>query len=246
MSRVWQPLHAELAGWAEAGRTADFWLRDDDAVEPTAALDRLLALSASHAIPVTLAVIPATARKTLAERLRAEDEVAVAVHGWAHANHAPANQKKQELGPHRPQQVVLAELAEAKDMIDRLFSDRALPLLVPPWNRIDKALLPALGRLGFAAISVYGRATPAPIRLVNSHVDPIDWHGGRGCRDIGALIGELTEELRRRRETGSNEPVGVLTHHLAHDEAVWLFLEGLLEATTANPACRWVSARELI
>jgi peptidoglycan/xylan/chitin deacetylase (PgdA/CDA1 family) len=246
MSPVWQPLQAELARWAEAGRIADFWLRDDDAVEPTAALERLLSLTAKHTIPVTLAVIPAAAQKALAERLQAEGKAAIAVHGWAHDNHAPADHKKQELGPHRPQQVVLAELAEAKATIDGLFGDRALPLLVPPWNRIDRALLPALGRLGFGAVSVYGRAKPAPIRVVNSHVDPIDWHGGRGCRDIGALVGTLTEELRWRRETGSNEPVGVLTHHLVHDEAVWRFLEGLLEATAANPACLWLSARELI
>jgi peptidoglycan/xylan/chitin deacetylase (PgdA/CDA1 family) len=242
----WQQLHAELPRWAEAGRIADFWLRDDDAIEPTAALDRLLLLAARNAVPVTLAVIPAYAQKTLADRLQAENKVAVAVHGWAHANRAPENEKKEELGPHRPRQVVLDELAEAKTTIDQLFGDRALPLLVPPWNRIDKALLPALGGLGFAAVSVYGRAKPAPIHVVNTHVDPIDWHGGRGCRDISAMIGELTEELRWRRQTGSNEPIGVLTHHLVHDEAVGLFLEGLFEATAANPACRWASARELI
>jgi peptidoglycan/xylan/chitin deacetylase (PgdA/CDA1 family) len=246
MGADWQALHAELACWAEANRIADFWMRDDDAVEPTAALDRLFALCASHAIPVTLAVIAAAAQKSLAERLQAAEQATVAVHGWAHDNHAPANEKKQELGPHRPEQLVLAELAEAKARIDRLFGDRALPLLVPPWNRIHKALLPALGRLGFAAVSVYGRAKPAPIHTVNTHVDPIDWHGGRGCRDIDALIGELAVELRWRRETGSNEPIGVLTHHLVHDEPVWHFLEGLLEATAANPACRWLSARELI
>src|SRR5215470_17845292 len=104
-ARDWQPLHAELACWAETGRIADFWLRDDDAVEPTAALDRLLALAARHAIPVVLAVIPASAQRTLAKRLQAEDKVAIAVHGWAHRNHAPENEKKQELGAHRPQQV---------------------------------------------------------------------------------------------------------------------------------------------
>jgi peptidoglycan/xylan/chitin deacetylase (PgdA/CDA1 family) len=242
----WQPLHAELARWTEAGRIADFWLRDDDAIEPTAALDRLLALSARNAVVTTLAVIPARAQKALAERLAAEHKIAVAVHGWAHENHAPENEKKQELGPHRPRQVVLAELADAKTMIDRLFGDRALPLLVPPWNRVDKPLLPALGDLSFAAVSVYGRAKPAPIHVVNTHVDPIDWHGGRGCRDIGVLIGGLAEELRWRRETGSSEPIGVLTHHLVHDEAVWHFLERLFEATAVSPACRWVSARELI
>src|SRR5919109_4059560 len=118
MAADWQPLASELARWAEAGRIADFWLRDDDAVEPTGALDRLLVLAARYAVPPTLAVIPAHAQKTLAERLQAEDKIAVAVHGWAHENHAPESEKKQELGPHRPRQVVLAELADAKTVID--------------------------------------------------------------------------------------------------------------------------------
>ena len=109
------------------------------------ALDRLLALTGRHAVPVTLAVIPAHAGERRSPTgISSETGVTVAVHGWAHANHAPEDEKKQELGPHRPAAEVLAELAEAKAVIDRLFGERALPMLVPPWNRIDDALLPSL------------------------------------------------------------------------------------------------------
>src|SRR6185369_1020035 len=94
---LWQPLAAELARWQDAGRVADFWLRDDDAVEPSAALDRLLAMAAHGAVPVTLAVIPAHSGRALAERIAAENGLGVAVHGWSHENHAPAVEKKQEL-----------------------------------------------------------------------------------------------------------------------------------------------------
>ena len=97
---VWQPLLSELARWTDAGRAADFWLRDDDAVEPTAALDRLLGLTGASAIPVTLAVIPAFTGEPLASRLAGEPHVTVGVHGWAHRNHASEGQKKQELGHH--------------------------------------------------------------------------------------------------------------------------------------------------
>ena len=44
-STIWEPLAEELERWRLAGRRADFWLRDDDAVEPTAELDRLLGLT---------------------------------------------------------------------------------------------------------------------------------------------------------------------------------------------------------
>ncbi len=41
---VWQPLLRALDRWNRAGRRAEFWLRDDDAIEPTEPLDRLLDL----------------------------------------------------------------------------------------------------------------------------------------------------------------------------------------------------------
>ena len=56
----------------------------------------------------------------------------------------------------------------------------------------------------------------------------------------------LPRELQWRREAGSREAIGVLAHHLVHDEVAWLFLERLLELTAANPACRWASCRDLI
>ena len=243
---VWQPLLTELDYWPQSGRRALLWLRDDDAVEPTAALDRLLDVTGRHAIPAMLAVIPARAGARLAARLAPERRVAVAVHGWAHDNHAPAGEKKQELGPHRPVKSVLTELSEAKAVIDGLFGGQAASVLVPPWNRIDSSLLPSLADIGFAVLSVFGRARPAPIGLVNTHVDIIDWHGGRGGRDHGVLAQEIADELRRRREADSGEAMVLLTHHLVHDETAWLFLEGLFAATVAHPACRWVSIRELI
>jgi peptidoglycan/xylan/chitin deacetylase (PgdA/CDA1 family) len=243
---IWRPLHAELDRWRRSGRVADLWLRDDDAVQPTAALDRLLDLSGRHAIPTLLAVIPAHAGEPLAARLATAPGIAVAVHGWSHENHAPDGEKKQELGPHRAAAIVLGELARAKAVVDRLFAGQAAPVLVPPWNRIDRALLSSLAETGFAALSVFGTAKPAAIPNVNTHVDIIDWHGGRGGKEHGGLVQELVGELRRRREAGSREAVGVLTHHLVHDETAWLFLERLFEATAANSACRWASIRELI
>lgn len=241
---VWQPLADELSQWQHEGRVADLWLRDDDAVAPTAALERLLSLAAGAAIPLTLAVIPAHAERGLAERLAGEPAVAAAVHGWAHENHAPAGEKKQELGPHRPADIVLAELGDARIIVDGLFGAAAVPMLVPPWNRIDGALLPSLSGIGFAALSTFGRAAPGPIPALNTHVDLIGWHDGRRGREHGLLLAELVRELRDRRESGDREPVGLLSHHLVHDETAWTFLDGLFEATAGNAACRWASARE--
>src|SRR5262245_51538740 len=139
-----QTLRAELDRWAGADKVATLWLRDDDAVKPTGALEHLLDVTAAHAVPVTLAVIPAHTGEALAQRLETAPLTEVAVHGWSHTNYAPPEEKKQELGAHRPREVVLKELAAGLVHLAALHGDRFVPVLVPPWNRIDAELIPAL------------------------------------------------------------------------------------------------------
>lgn len=234
----WQPLRDELRRWADAGRRVELWFRDDDAIEPTDALDRLLALSDGFAVPMTLAVIPAPTGQPLVERLARQKRLTVTVHGWTHRNYAPDEAKKQELGLHRPQAIVLDELREGFDKLKSLYTGQFAPMLVPPWNRIDKALLPELAAFGYRAVSVYGLAKPRPIPLVNTHVDIMDWHGTRGGRPHAELVELLVGELRNRFE-GNEEPIGILTHHLVHDTLAWSFIETLFDETAAHAAVDW-------
>ena len=88
----------------DQGRTLRFWLRDDDATRPGPALTRLMALCADYGVPPTLAVIPAHASANLAAAL--SHSTRVALHGWTHENHAGPGEKKQELGAHRPRELV--------------------------------------------------------------------------------------------------------------------------------------------
>lgn len=143
-----------LDAYAKDGRTVQLWLRDDDAIAPTAALSLLLDLSARWNAPMTIAAIPANATTALARLLIELPLISVAVHGWDHTNHAPASEKKQELGLHRGEEAVLARLAEGLERIAGLFGDRAVPLLVPPWNRIAPALLGHLPSLGYVALGL--------------------------------------------------------------------------------------------
>lgn len=223
---------------ATAGERVQLWLRDDDAVEPTLALDRLLALTKAYSVPSTLAVIPENTGAPLSERLSAEPHALVAVHGWSHRNHAPAGEKKQELGRHRPVGTVLAELQAGFDKLTELHGPRFRPMLVPPWNRISDDLLPSLASLGFATLSVFGKErSSSPIHLLNTHVDVMDWHGTRGGRPAAVLFAELADWIDRDDRPSV---IGVLTHHLVHDEAVWSFLEELFEITSRHPGCVWI------
>lgn len=243
---VWKPLQEMLAGYRIAGRRPKFWLRDDDAIEPTPALDRLLELTGRFAVPVALAVIPALITETLPDRLVLAENATVVVHGWSHQNHAGPGEKKQELGGHRPVQRILDELAQALAAITARFPSQAQPVLVPPWNRIDSALLPHLTGVGFTALSAFGEPKPSPLPTVNATVDIIDWHGTRGCREHAVLIAEIARQLSRNLDNDDfYPPIGILTHHRVHDDAAWSFLKKLLALTAAQGSSEWRSIGDL-
>ena len=225
---------------ADRGHTPALWLRDDDVTEPTAALETLLSLLARHGVPVTLAAIPAGTGQALADRLRDEQAVTVAVHGWSHRNHAGSGEKKQELGLHRPLPEVLGELARGLAHLQRLHGARCAPLLVPPWNRIHPDVVQGLPALGYTTLSVFGPEKPAPLRVLNTHVDLIDWHGTGRAKDLDTLVSEIARALSR------DAPVGLLTHHLIHDDGARDVLDRVLALTNGQAGAQWAGLPALL
>jgi len=239
----------ELDLWAEAGRVARFWWRDDDAIAPTPALAKLIELSEAHRIEVALAVIPALAAEALPDALLEREHIAVLQHGYAHKNHAASNSKSVECGGERPTAQVLAELAEGGRLLKKLFGPRAESILAVPWNRIERRVLDRLSEAGFRGASAYGpraRMSGAPgLVIANAHVDPMNWRQRRFAGDekaVSAVLGEL--RARRTKKVEADEPLGLLTHHLDHDGPFWSFLERLFRVTIAHPAARWITVAE--
>jgi hypothetical protein len=239
-----QVITEELDRWQQAGKIARFWLRDDDAIEPTAPLERLLEVTGAFSVPLVLAVIPAYTSEPLARRLEREPSCSVTVHGWSHINYAGDGEKKQELGGHRPLLQMLDELGQGFEYLAELHRDRFVPVLVPPWNRIDAALVPHLSGLGFEALSVYGPEKPSALTVMNTHVDVMDWQGTRGGRDRMVLATETVARLRHMFDHGGS--MGLLTHHLVHDQAVWDFMTAFFKTTTRHPACRWSTVADIL
>jgi hypothetical protein len=254
---TWREIERELDAWAEAGRSATFWWRDDDAVEPTAALDRLLALAVAQEIPVATAVVPGRSNAALGRHLAAAADVATPLqHGYLHRSHAPAGEKKAELGPHRPSARICEELMRGAAQMAALFGPEALPVLVPPWNRIAPELTRALPKLGLTGLSTYGaRQVSAPVpglTQANTHVDIMRWDAPRGFLGEPEALDLLCGHLQARRLAAADgtgvdptEPTGLLTHHLAHDEDAWEFLERVLPLLARHPATRAVTASEV-
>ncbi len=240
----WEEFFAELDLWP-AGK-ATFWWRDDDATVPSPRFDRLLALSNQ---PLALAIVPAHMRVTLAERLGGS-LVDVLQHGFSHDNHQPASDKKAELGNARPLALMQEELARGWQRLAALFGRRALRVLVPPWNRIDDGLVATLYTQGYTGLSTANPREDAGDGLVraNAHIDIIDWIvNPRKFIGLEAALDLAVAHLSARRQGTVDplEPTGLLTHHLAMDEASFAFIRDFLARSAAHPAVQWLAARDI-
>jgi hypothetical protein len=249
VSTGWNDLSSEINQWRDAGRTIEFWWRDDDATQPTSALERLLRVASQFKVPLALAVIPAQAAPALFALLPAEADVLQ--HGADHSNRATPGEKKTEYPANEAMATALARLADGRQRLSDLAGARALDVLAPPWNRIAAPLLPRLASCGFRGLSRYGArssAQAAPgVKQINTHVDIIDWKGSRGFVGVGQALSQATRHLAARRQGGADadEPTGWLTHHACHDEAAWAFLADLFDRLRSEPGVCWHSAREL-
>ncbi len=246
----WRELEAELDRWRDAGRVADFWWRDDDAVKPSPPLARLLELSQASGVPLGLAVVPLEAAPELFAGLSGKLRASVLMHGPDHRNRAAPGEKKTEFAAAESDRDAVARLCIARERLEGLAGQRLLPVLAPPWNRFKQPLAKRLLEAGLHGLSGYGprdRAEAAPgVPQVNTHVDLIDWRGTRGFVGEDAALRIAAKHLgaRRNREVDASEPTGWLTHHALHDRATWSFLERLFERS-AKRGARWIDPVEL-
>src|SRR5213082_1411909 len=186
MTGKWPDLVAELDHWGETGHVASLWCRDDDAVAPTPEFTALLQVAG--AAPVALAVIPAEASRELRGVLDNAPQVAVLQHGWRHTNHAEAG--------------VVDELAEGRERLETLFGPRALPVLVPPWNRFAAEFVPLLTKTGIRGLSSMASrqaaALPPNIASMDVHLDHVAWKDGRRFIGTAAALTGLIGHLQAR------------------------------------------------
>ncbi|MBV9824923.1 MAG: polysaccharide deacetylase family protein [Alphaproteobacteria bacterium] len=242
----WADLVEELDRWAATGNIATFWWRDDDAVRPTASLADMLRLAAGT--PIGLAVIPALAQPELAAAL--PSTVTVLQHGWRHVNHAVAG-KKSEYPPGRSPVLVAAEIGAGMALQRSQFGTRALPIFVPPWNRIAAEFLPLLRALGLTKVSgmTSRQVLPGTVSsvILDVHVDLTAWRQDRGFVGTEPALGEIVRRLGAARQAQHyGEPLGILTHHLIMDDLTRGFLDRLLSVTRRHPGVLWAAPTELM
>lgn len=236
----WDDLDTEISHWQAIGQQPQVWWRDDDAGQWEPELDRLLTLAQTSQIPLGLAVIPMDVTPETIEHINQTPMVYVLQHGADHQNHAPVGQKKAELGAHRDSQIIQESLQDGWAQLSNCHNRHKV--LVPPWNRIDDTVSAGLAHLGYEALSTFKARKMANIHgvgQVNTHVDIIDWKGTRGFVGQDQCLQALVDHLRQKRlgHVDQNEPTGILTHHLVHDEDCWQFLAQLF----AYKKIEWVN-----
>ncbi|GAA6209996.1 polysaccharide deacetylase family protein [Cognatishimia sp. WU-CL00825] len=229
MKLDWSPLQVELQRWRKDGLTLPVWWRDDDATDPSAALDRLINLSSEVSMPVHLAVIPRNATQALAKTIADTAQLHPVVHGWSHTNFQPSEGPKSEFGDARALDLRCEEAAEGLRRLTVLCGDQLVAMFVPPWNRVDLDLVEKLPALGYQSLSTSHPKTDAllvhGLRQINTHIDPLYWRPSKNLSDPQAIIEKAVRLLKKRRQGKSDntEPFGLLTHHMAHFPEVWEF-----------------------
>ena len=164
-----------------------------------------------------------TPAKNSSARLRATPLISPCQHGYSHRNHAPPQERAQELGLHRGAEAVLAELTEGRQYLRALFGAKLDDCLVPPWNRMDDRLIPHLATLGYDAVSRFGEPSisqQAGVSLINSTIDIIDWKAGKRGRSDADLIGKLQARLEASVDTVTtiafSPIISIMTSRLGH------------------------------
>jgi peptidoglycan/xylan/chitin deacetylase (PgdA/CDA1 family) len=244
--------------------TATFWVRDDDASTVSVELDRLSQLAARHELNIGLAAIPGKLDRSLVDFVDSERlHFHPMCHGWQHVNYNGKG-KPAEFGADRPQSALVEDGRLAFEAFAEHFG-RVGVVFVPPFGRITDAMVDVLPEIGFVGVSKGPSAmerwmtrvawAPSPVRLptrksvphFDVHIDPIDWRR-MTARDAAAVGAEIVGHLRLRRNgfVSSDLPIGILTHHLAHDDAVWALCDDLFGALRHEAAAAFAPASHVI
>jgi hypothetical protein len=157
-------------------------------------------------------------------------------HGWDHTNHAVPGAQPSEFPQNRQPDEVQAQLAEGKLRLADSFGARFLPALVPPFNTIDGATVGAVRDSGLRQLSLATDFAGFALPSRNVHADLIDWRSGTAVPEASAIRAlVLALRLRRFGLARVGLPIGIMTHHLVHDDAIWSLTRSVLARLKAHP-----------
>jgi len=246
----WSDLARELDCWAETGRAATFWWRDDDAGPDDGLLLPFVEQRQRLDVPLALAVVPGWLTDATTRVLSADPGCQVLQHGIDHSDRTTTERRKAELCEDALGDGLEARMAEGRAVLAEAFGTADAGAMVPPWNRIDAAVAALLPDLGFCGLSTLGprpAAARGGLALANVHIDIVDWKGGRGFAGDATCLAAAVDHLAARRtgRADADEPTGLMTHHRVHDDETRRFVDSFVTFVRDHPAARWLAAADL-
>jgi hypothetical protein len=161
-------------------------------------------------------VIPDGDLDAFSTRLSGLASVSVGQHGVDHVNRRPAGEPPSEYPGATSMEAIAAKIIAGRDAMRSAGLEPCF--FTPPWNAVQPELPAALDAAGYAVLCA-GDDT----------VDVLRWKGGPRFKGSTAVLRGIRRRLKERRQAGAfARPVGLLTHHLAHDAPTWRFLEVIL------------------
>lgn len=244
-------LASELEQCRTEGIAIAVWWRNDDVTRLNNPLERLLVIAEDVDATIDLAVIPALVGPALARQLAPTKSYDVMQHGFRHLNHSGEGILKNEFGPGRDVHGRLADLQEGHSILGDLFEDKFIPILAPPWNRIDDALIEWLPSIGLNCLSRYAEHVrpldgPTPVNL-DVQIDLYDWGRGRSL-NLCEMTDLMVQRIRANRSKSDKHDltIGLLTHHELHNPEFASGLSEFLQLLLKFPGVSLSSARRIL
>jgi hypothetical protein len=186
-------------------------------------------------------VVPDGVDLALAGQLRSHPQVSVMQHGVDHRSQSTSGPPSQ-FSAAEPVSQVAVRLEQGWRQL-AAFQER-LPVYVPPWNDLTANVQAALPLTSLQFVSAW-REPSEPGRQ-DVHLDLLRWQPRPRFIGETRFLSRLRRALAERRKAGRwDDPIGLLTHHLDHDEAAWRFLRRLLDWRPLSARVWWRSAGEL-
>jgi SAM-dependent methyltransferase len=249
----WRDLQRELELWRDSGAKPKFWLRDDDATTARSQLVELADLCARENVPLTLAIIPLPVTLTLIELVAKSHNLTAIQHGFDHVNRQTApDMVKSEFPDGRDLVEAVRSVQLGAYVMKEAFGERTIPVFCPPWGTMAANVRDSLQGLNFVGFSgsrtgreIHRRSMlpAAGLRLASAHVAVNRPRMGEPLADV-YILETLVSLIRAIRLEGSDEPIGIMTHHWGVDAYVRDFLKQLFDVTRATGGV-WSDARTI-
>ncbi len=175
---------------------------------------------------------------------RVEPRVAVLQHGWQHKNHA-ARGREEDRARRKASALGCASTSFAAAAIGSARCSRdPSPSSCRPGTASPKMCARRWTRSDFRASRPSARHRQTS-RIRSTRISTFS--SGARCAGRSPAPRPMRGSLPKSSGglTAMPEPIGILTHHLVHEEASWALLDELFAMTARHPAARWPEIKEL-